>query len=64
MNTNTGQIYPSIFHADAQDALARGEPVVEVGPRVAKLMTEALESRRRRARRRRAIQKASRRANR
>jgi|KBSMisStandDraft_5_1062788.scaffolds.fasta_scaffold985406_3 hypothetical protein len=63
MNTNTGAIYdhgtPAYF-----DAVERGEPLVEVSPRVARLMREALDSRRRRAKRRRAMQKASRRANR
>lgn len=62
MNTNTGQIYQGVYEIEA--ARERGEPVVEVSPRVAKLMTEALDRRRRRAKSRRAMQKASRRVNR
>lgn len=61
MNTNTGQIYTGDY---VQQAIDRGEPVVPVSHRVAKLMTEAIDARRRRARNRRAMQKASRKQNR
>lgn len=68
MNTNTGQIYePAIRFNDQtlmDEAIARGEKVVEVSPRVAKLMKEAMEARRRKAHRRRAMQHASRKRNR
>lgn len=62
MNTNTGQIYSGVYEIEA--AVERGEPIVPVSPRVAKLMREALKARKLRARSRRAMQKASRRRNR
>ena len=68
MNTNTGRIYePDLYRQDAIDMasdVARGDVVVPVSPRVARLMREALARRRRRAASRRAMQAASRRANR
>lgn len=62
MNTNTGQIYTGNYEIRA--AQERGEPIVEVSHRVAKLMKEALESRYQRRQARRAMQKASRKRNR
>lgn len=67
MNTNTGAIYNTAIYSERaamEAAIERGDPVVEVSPRVAKLMREAHEARRRKARARRAMQAASRRRNR
>jgi hypothetical protein len=61
MNTNTGRIYEGVY---ITEAIERGEPVVPVSPRVAMLMREAIEARRRRAKARRAIQRESRKQNR
>jgi hypothetical protein len=62
MNTNTGQVYTGSIAIEA--AKDRGEPVVAVSRRVASLMREALEARRRKARRKDRQAAASRRRNR
>jgi hypothetical protein len=68
MNTNTGRIYePAIYESDRtamEVDTARGDIIVPVSPRVARLMKEAHEARRRRAIKRRAMQHASRKRNR
>jgi hypothetical protein len=67
MNCSTGAIYNPVVYSEREAmsaAIARGELVVPVSHRVATLMREAHEARRRKAKARRAMQHASRKRNR